>query len=365
MKTLIVRIPAIKPPEQNFVRSMHFHLFLQPQLITMKKKIAIVAGGDSGEYGISIKSGSVVRDTIDPEKFDAFLIQIKGKDWFFEQEGKRYAIDKNDFSLTTASETVHFDAVFCAIHGTPGENGKLPAYFEMLGIPCTSSDSITSAITFNKNFCNRIVASWGVNVANSLQFYNDGTAAPEKILSSLTLPVFVKPNCGGSSVGMSKVNKAEELEEAIKIAFREDSEILIEEFVPGRELTCGVLQSKNQMTVFPVVEVVSKKEFFDYEAKYNPALSEEIIPAPIPTSLDTKIKETSAFLYKKLNCKGVVRFDYIYSAKNRKLYFLEVNTVPGLTTESIIPKMAREMGISLQELFTKLIEDAIWRNRNR
>ncbi len=327
----------------------------------MKKKIAIVAGGDSGEYGISIKSGSVVRNTIDPEKFDAFLIQIKGKDWFFEKDGQKYQINKNDFSLSFENETICFDAVFCAIHGTPGENGKLPAYFEMLNIPCTSSDSITSAITFNKNFCNRIVASWGVNVANSLQFYDDGTATPERILSSLTLPLFVKPNCGGSSVGMSKVNKPEELEEAIKTAFREDSQILIEEFVPGRELTCGVLQSKNQMTVFPVIEVVSKKEFFDYEAKYNPALSEEIIPAPIPENLDIKIKETSAFLYKMLNCKGVVRFDYIYAAKSRKLYFLEVNTVPGLTSESLVPKMANEMGISLKELFTILIEDAIFR----
>ena len=330
----------------------------------MKKKIAIVAGGDSGEYIISIKSGGVVRDTIDPEKFDAFLIQIRRKDWFYEKDGQKFQINKNDFSLPLENETICFDAVFCAIHGTPGENGKLPAYFEMLNIPYTSSDSITSALTFNKNFCNRTVASWGVNVANSVQFYDDGTAKPENILSSLTLPVFVKPNCGGSSVGMSKVNKSEELEDAIKIAFREDREILIEEFVPGRELTCGVLQSKNQMTVFPVVEVISKKEFFDYEAKYDPALSSEIIPAPITTNLEIKIKETSAFLYKKLNCKGVVRFDYIYSAKNRKLYFLEVNTVPGLSRQSIVPKMAVEMGISLQELFSMLIEDAIWRNGN-
>jgi len=287
-------------------------------------------------------------------------VQYQSDD-FLEKEGQKYQINKNDFSLNLESETVHFDAVFCAIHGTPGENGKLPAYFEMLNIPCTSSDSITSALTFNKNFCNRVVASWGVNVANSLQFYQDGTAKPENILASLKLPLFVKPNCGGSSVGMSKVNKPEELDEAIKVAFREDSQILIEEFVPGRELTCGVMQHQNNMTVFPVVEVISKKEFFDYEAKYNPALSQEIIPAPITTNLEIKIKETSAFLYKKLNCKGVVRFDYIYSGKSRKLFFLEVNTVPGLTSESIVPKMAREMGISLQELFTMLIEDAIWR----
>jgi len=329
----------------------------------MKKKIAIVAGGDSGEYGISIKSGAVVAETLDPEKFEAFLVQIKGRDWFYENDGKQWQVNKTDFSLKTGKETIYFDSVFCAIHGTPGENGKLPAYFEMLNIPFTSSGSITSALTFNKNLCNRVVASWQVNVANSLQFFDDGTAKPEKILSALRLPLFVKPNCGGSSVGISKVNKEDELGKAIQIAFREDEEILIEEFVPGRELTCGVLNYKNQMTVFPVTEIVSKKEFFDFEAKYDPSLAREIVPAEISAKLEIKIKETSAFLYRKLNCKGVVRFDYIYSAKNRKLYFLEVNTVPGLTRESIVPKMARESGISLQELFTMMIEDSIWRNQ--
>jgi D-alanine-D-alanine ligase len=328
----------------------------------MKKKIAIVAGGDSGEYKISIKSGSVVSDTLDPQLFEGFLIQIKGKDWFYEKDGKTYPVNKNDFSLNLDDGIINFDAVFCAIHGTPGENGKLPAYFEMLNIPYTSSDSITSALTFNKSFCNRVVASFGVKVSGSLHFFDDGTARPEHILSLLSLPLFVKPNCSGSSVGISKVNNSEELPEAIKTAFGEDSEILVEEYIPGRELTCGIMTFKNQMKVFPVVEVISKKEFFDYEAKYNPALSQEIIPAPISSKLELKIKETSAFLYKKLNCKGVVRFDYIYSSKNHMPYFLEVNTVPGLTRESIVPKMAREMGISLQGLFTMLIEDAIWRS---
>lgn len=325
----------------------------------MKKNIAIIAGGDSGEYDISIKSGGMVADTLNPGLYEPFLIQVKGSDWSCNKNGRLIQVDKNDFSLSVDGRKIEFDCVFCAIHGTPGENGKLPAYFEMLSIPYTSADSLTSAITFNKNFCNRIVASLGVNVSSSLHFYRDESYNPDSILKKLTLPVFVKPNAGGSSVGMSKVKRGEELQTAIERAFEEDSEVLIEEFVEGRELTCGMMQACGRMYVFPICEIVSKKEYFDFEAKYDPSLADEILPAPIPEKLEFEIKETSAFLYKKLNCKGVVRFDYIYSKAKKKLFFLEVNTVPGLTRESIVPKMAREMGIPLSELFTMMIEDAI------
>ncbi len=325
------------------------------------KNIAVIAGGDSGEYDISIKSGSMAASALDPSAYNAFLIQVKGSDWFYEVNGNKIAVDKNDFSLTFDGQKIVFDCVFCAIHGTPGENGKLPAYFEMLGIPYTSSDSLTSALTFNKNFCNRVVASLGVNVSASLHFYRTDNINPDEILKSLTLPVFVKPNAGGSSVGMTKVKQAGDLIPAIERAFEEDTEVLVEEFIQGRELTCGVMENQGRMYVFPICEIVSKNEFFDFEAKYDPSLAEEIVPAPIPEKLEIEIKETSAFLYKRLNCKGVVRFDYIYSKTKKKLFFLEVNTVPGLTSESIIPKMAREMGISLPQLFSMMIEDAIGR----
>ncbi len=331
----------------------------------MKKKIAVIAGGDSGEFEISMKSGSMVAGAIDPEKYEVFLIRIKGKDWLCEKDGKMISVDKNDFSLSIDGQRVNFDCVFCAIHGTPGENGKLPAYFELLHMAYTSCDSLISALTFNKHLCNRVVGTLGVNVSRSLHFYKSEIIDHNSILKALQLPVFVKPNAGGSSVGMSKVNGADDLLPAIKRAFTEDTEILIEEYVEGRELTCGVMEVSGRMYVFPICEIRSKKEYFDFEAKYNPALAEEILPAPIPGELEIEIKETSAYLYKKLNCKGVVRFDYIYASRKRKLFFLEVNTVPGLTGESIVPKMAREMGIPLTELFGMLIEDAIERNIKR
>jgi len=325
----------------------------------MKKKVAIVAGGDSGEYSISMKSGMVVEETIDRNRYLPFLICIKGKEWFYESGGEKFPVDKNDFSITIDGQKITFDVVFTAIHGTPGENGKLPCYFEMLGIPYTSSDFITSALTFNKNLCNRVVSSWGVAVARTMQLFKRNKIKTDEILGNLQLPVFVKPNCGGSSVGMSKVGRPEELMPALEKAFREDDQVLIEEYIEGREMTCGVIEAGGKLTVFPVCEITSKKEFFDFEAKYDPALAEEKIPADIKTSLEIAIKGTSAILYKKLNCRGVVRFDYILSEKEQKPFFLEVNTVPGLTRHSIVPKMAAETGIDLSDLFSMMIEDAL------
>ncbi|HPE35361.1 MAG TPA: D-alanine--D-alanine ligase [Bacteroidales bacterium] len=327
----------------------------------MKKNIAVIAGGDSGEYDISVKSGRMVTHTIDPDKYKVFLINIRGSKWFYEEEDQIYHIDKNDFSLTINDEHIKFDCVFCAIHGTPGENGKMPAYFEMLGIPYTSSDFLTSALTFSKNYCNRVVASYGVKVAASMHFFKHEKPTADDILRKLSLPVFVKPNAGGSSVGMTRVNHETGLLPAIERAFKEDTEIMIEEFVEGRELTCGVIESAGKMLILPLCEIRSKREFFDFEAKYDPSLADEIIPSSVSETVDEEIRDTSAFLYKRLNCKGVVRFDYIYSEKKNTLYFLEVNTVPGLTQESIVPKMARETGISLQQFFTMMIEEAIRR----
>lgn len=327
-----------------------------------KKKIAVIAGGDSGEFGISMNSGKMVASILDNNLYDVYLIKIKGKEWSYEKENQTFAIDKNDFSLLINENRIHFDCVFCAIHGSPGENGKMPAYFEMLNIPYTSSNSLTSAITFNKHICNTIVSSLNiVNVAKSLHFFDYEKIDTDAILNYLDLPLFVKPNSGGSSVGISKVKQPDSLLTAIKMAFIEDSEILVEEFVEGRELTCGVMETTGKLYVFPVCEVKSKNEYFDFESKYDPLLADEIIPAPISESLDVNIKKISAYLYKKLNCAGVVRFDYIYSSKRRKLFFLEVNTVPGMTGESIVPKMAMEMGIELPNLYKMMIEDALER----
>ncbi|MCX6252034.1 MAG: D-alanine--D-alanine ligase [Bacteroidetes bacterium] len=320
-------------------------------------KIAIVAGGDSGEYEISMKSGLQVQSNIDRTKFDPYLVEIRGAKWNVIIDTRKIPIDKNQFTLLNDGETIHFDAVFNAIHGSPGENGKLQGYFDMLGIPYTSSDLTTSALTFNKSFCKNVVSHLGINTARSIHLFYNQHPSPEDILKELSLPLFVKPNNGGSSVGMSKVNRQEELENAVIKAFYEDNEVIVEEFVPGRELTCGVILSGGLIIPFPVTEIISKKEYFDYEAKYHEGLSEEVVPADIPAANAVQCQNISKLLFAKLNCRGVVRFDYILHGNI--LFFLEVNTVPGLTAQSIVPKMAAAHGWTMTELITRLIDGSL------
>ncbi|MCX6279273.1 MAG: D-alanine--D-alanine ligase [Bacteroidetes bacterium] len=319
--------------------------------------IAIIAGGDSGEYSISVKSGKQVELNIDRSKYRPFLILIRGKNWNYRIEKKLFPIDKNDFSLTIGTKKIRFDAVFNAIHGTPGENGKLQGYFDILGIPYTSCDVTTSALTFNKSFCKDVVEKYGVKTAKSIHLIKGADFRPGEILEKLSLPVFVKPNNGGSSVGMSKVNHSDELEEALSLAFCEDNEILVEEFVKGRELTCGVICAAGKIVAFPVTEIIPKKDYFDYEAKYKKGMADEVVPAHIPTPVSDECREISTMLYRKLNCKGVVRFDYIYTGQD--FYFLEVNTVPGLTKASIVPNMAKAHGWSFTQLISVLIDEEL------
>lgn len=327
----------------------------------MKKNIAIVSGGDSGEYDISIQSGKIVEKYLDPEKYNTYPILIKGKNWYHRcQHGNEYEIDKNDFSISMVGEKIRFDCVFIAIHGTPGEDGKLQGYFDMIGIPYTTCDHVISALTFNKHLTKQVVMNLGVKTARSIKLDSSNPTGAGDVLKALTLPLFIKPNNGGSSVGMSRVNGAGELKPAIKRAFKEDDEILVEEFIKGREITCGVLRSKGRVITLPVTEIISKKEFFDFEAKYNPTLAEEIVPAQIPAEIFRSCQETSEQLYQQLSCKGVVRFDYIFNETG--LYFLEVNTVPGLTEASIVPKMAHVHGITLSELFDMLVEEVFYAN---
>lgn len=319
--------------------------------------VAIVAGGDSGEYGISIKSGNQVELHMDREKYRPFLIVIKGRRWNYQIGLKKFPVDKNDFSITIGNRKIKFDVVFIAIHGKPGENGRLQGYFDMLGIPYTSCDATTSALTFNKRFCKDVVASAGVKTAKSIHLFKSGKASVNQVLEELSLPVFVKPNNGGSSVGMSKVAVQKELKPALEKAFAEDDEILVEEFIGGRELTCGVLRTGKKLVAFPVTEIIPKKEYFDYEAKYKKGMADEVVPAHITTEQSDACKTISQQLYEKLNCKGVVRFDYIYDGK--EFFFLEVNTVPGLSAASIVPKMANAHGWTFTELITRLISEVI------
>ncbi len=322
----------------------------------MKKNIAIFAGGDSGEYEISLKSGRVIERNIDKNFFNTWFIHVKGRSWTYElPDGMLVEIDKNDCSLKLPEEKIKFDAIFIAIHGTPGENGILQGYFELMKIPYTSSDVLTSALTFNKSFCNRVVKTHGIQVSPSVHLYADETYTEKEITATTGLPCFVKPCNSGSSVGMSKVNTLEELKPAIELAFQHDDQILIEHFIKGREITCGVFKTKGELIALPITEVVSKKEFFDYEAKYTTGMAEEITPAQIDEEVAQKCKSTSKFLYRRLNCKGVVRFDYIFNDDG--LFFLEVNTIPGQSENSIVPQQARCMGLSITDLYTLLLNE--------
>jgi D-alanine-D-alanine ligase len=327
--------------------------------VKKKKNIAIAAGGDSGEREISLGSAAVIRKHIDTRRFDPYVILISKEKWVYVTDsGKEIAVDKNDFSLRIKGKKICFDAVFIAIHGTPGEDGRLQAYFDLLGLPYTTCGQVTSALTFNKGFCNKVVANIGVKTARSMHLFKAHIPKTEQILKELKLPLFVKPNNGGSSVGMSKVNEGEKLQAAIRKALKEDPEVLIEEYIKGTEITCGVFKHKGSLTVFPITEIVSQTEYFDWAAKYR-GKSQEITPARISEEAEVLCKTTSAMLYEKLNCQGVVRFDYILSKK--ALYFLEVNTVPGLSELSIVPQQAQVFGYSIKEFFSLLIEDALWR----
>jgi D-alanine-D-alanine ligase len=323
----------------------------------MRKNIAIVAGGNSGESEISMNSAKVIQENIDNEKYNVFTIYIKGALWIYKTvENKDINVDKNDFSITVNNEKINFDCVFIAIHGTPGEDGKLQGYFDLLNIPYTSSSLLTSALTFNKKVCTTLVSTYGAYVAKSIVVSKQKKLTIEQILSEINLPCFAKPNNGGSSIGTSKVNKIEDLQKAIDEALAQDSEVIIEEFIEGTEITCGVVKSTKEILVLPITEIVPKTEFFDYEAKYKGA-SEEITPARISKEIEAECKRISLDLYKKLNCSGMSRFDYIISKD--KLFFLEVNTVPGLSENSIVPQQAKAIGISAGELYTMVIEDAL------
>jgi D-alanine-D-alanine ligase len=270
-------------------------------------------------------------------------------------------VDKNDFSITIDEEKITFDAVLIGIHGTPGEDGKLQGYFDTLHLPYTSCDAGTSALTFNKSFTIAVATFNGINVSRSVLLFKNSyrDQSADELVKNLRFPLFIKPNNGGSSIGMSKVNSpSEEIGEAIKKAFKEDDQVLVEEFISGREFTIGVFKSKGEIIPLPITEVISKKDFFDYEAKYFGA-SEEVTPAEIDASTAAKVRDAAVKIYNVFNCKGIVRIDFIYNEEEGKPYMLEVNTVPGQSEASIVPQQVRAMGWSLKDFYTSLIEECL------
>jgi D-alanine-D-alanine ligase len=325
----------------------------------MKKKIALLTGGYSGEAAISYKSAVTFYNNL-KNRFQVYTIDINPHGWFYEDEkGEKIAIDKNDFSLHIDGEKITFDVIFIGIHGTPGEDGKLQGYFDVLGLPYTSCNVATSSLTFNKRYTTAVAAAYGIPVANSVLLIKNNFQNPDEIAGRLRFPVFVKPNNGGSSIGMSKVNQlSDELGVAIEKAFKEDDQVLVEEMISGREFTMGVFKSKGQIIALPITEVISKKDFFDFEAKYEGA-SQEITPAEINEDWKSQVENTARKIYQVFNCNGVVRIDFIYNAGENKPYMLEINTVPGQSEASIIPQQVKAMGWTLEEFYTALVEDAL------
>lgn len=325
----------------------------------MKKKIALVTGGFSGEAIISYRSANTIYNHLDKSLFDVYKIDVTGEGWFYEDAaGARSEVDRNDFSITASGNKIHFDAVFIGMHGTPGEDGKLQGYFDMMGLPYTSCNAATSALTFNKRYTVAVANMAGIGVAASVHLFRHTDYSLDAILSQLQLPYFVKPNNGGSSIGMSKVSEAGQLKEALEKAFQEDDQVLIEEMIEGREFTVGVFKTRGAITVLPITEVSSHKEFFDFEAKYG-GKSTETTPADIPAEWKTNLEAAAKKIYSVFNCRGVVRIDFIYNAAQNRPYMLEINTIPGQSDASVIPQQVRAMGWDLKDFYTKLVEEAL------
>jgi D-alanine-D-alanine ligase len=324
----------------------------------MKKNIALVTGGFSGEAVISYKSAVTIDNNLDKNLFNVYKIDISSQGWLYQlPDGRRIEVDKNDFSLPIDNESIHFDAVFIGMHGTPGEDGKLQGYFDMLKIPYTGCDAATSAITFNKRYATAVAGMAGIAVAKSVILIKNNFTSPDEIIANLSFPVFIKPNNGGSSIGMSKVEKAsDELGVAIEKAFREDDQVLVEEMISGREFTVGVFKSKGEIVVLPLTEVKADADmaFFDFEAKYQ-GKSTETTPAIVDDAIADKVREAARKVYRVFNCRGVVRIDFIYHEQEAAPYMLEVNTIPGQSEASIVPQQVKAMDWTLKEFYTKLV----------
>lgn len=329
----------------------------------MKKNIALVTGGYSGEAVISYKSATTIYNHLDKEKFSVYKIDITPNGWTYENpDGKRLPVDRNAFTLQQDGKEIKFDAVFIGMHGTPGEDGKLQGYFDMLGLPYTSCNAATSALTFNKRYTTAVAGAARINVARSVLFIKDQFISADEAIANLKFPVFVKPNNGGSSIGMSKVNQpSEEMGAAIEKAFREDDQVLVEEMIQGREFTVGVFRTKGEIVVLPITEVITHNEFFDFEAKYQ-GKSSEITPANISAEWRANLEQTASKIYQVFNCSGVVRIDFIYNEAAGKPYMLEINTIPGQSDASVVPQQVRAKGWSLKDFYTLLLEEALEKN---
>jgi D-alanine-D-alanine ligase len=324
-----------------------------------RKNIALLAGGYSGEYEVSINSAKNIAANLDADKYQVYTILINRDRWFYQSDDTVVDVDKNDFTITLNDEQIKFNFAFITVHGTPGEDGKLQGYFDMIGLPYNTCDATTSAITMNKAYTKAIVNGiHNLHTAKSMSLHDRDMHDVAIIAASLKFPLFIKPNNGGSSVGMSKVYNVAGLPDALKKAFNEDDQILIEEFIKGREFSIGVARLHGKVTVLPATEIISSKDFFDYEAKYSPGVSKEITPADLPQSKNEEIAEIVTEIYLRLNCKGMVRIDFILLEGTQEFYFIEVNTTPGQSAASLIPQQVKAAGMKVSDFYGDLIEGA-------
>ncbi len=322
------------------------------------KNIALLAGGNSSEREIALQSAAQVAEAFDRELYNVWLVDVYGRNFTYRNAEGEWKVDLNDFSLTVGTERVEFDFAYIMIHGTPGEDGHLQGYLEMMGVPFSSCDMVSSVVTFDKITTKRAVAETGVRLAKGILLREEDWIAPDAIVAELGLPLFVKPNASGSSCGVTKVKSAEELPEAIFKAFDESLEVLVEECIVGREMACGVLVTAEKEYLFPITEVVAKNEFFDYEAKYTAGMSDEITPADITPEIAEKLHEMTLAAYKACRCKGLARVDFIVTPEGEP-YMIEINTIPGMSGGSIVPKQIRAAGMTMTEVLTLVIEDAL------
>lgn len=318
------------------------------------KNIAVIYGGYSSELIVSEKSKEGIMSFIDAKRYKRYPVLITEEKWCAVVDDNEYPIDKNDFSFVMNDEKIKIDFAYITIHGTPGEDGLLQGYFNMLGIPHSTCNVQAASISFNKFTCNTYLKGFGVAVADSVLVRKDNSFNSKDIVEQLGLPCFVKPNAGGSSFGITKVKEAEQLTPAIEKAFTESDEVIIEQFISGTEVTCGLYKIPGKQEVFPVTEVVSKNEFFDFEAKYTASRVEEITPARIEDKVRDRIQSITSLIYDILGCKGIVRIDYIIS--DNKIFLLEVNTTPGMTVTSFIPQQIEAAGLNIQDVFSDIIE---------
>lgn len=325
----------------------------------MKKNIAIIAGGDSSEHGVSMRSAEGILSFMDKEKYNCYVVEMSGNDWQAHYGDERCPINKADFTFTASDGTHSFHFAYITIHGTPGEDGILQGYLDMIGLPYSTGGVLVEALTFNKYALNNYLRALpDVHVSDSIMVRR-GDAMPdaEATVARLGLPCFVKPNAGGSSFGVTKVKQAEDLLPAIEKAMNESSEVMVERMMSGTEITCGCYRKGNDVITFPITEVVTTQEFFDYDAKYNGKV-DEITPARIAPQTALRVSEMTRRIYQALGCYGIIRIDYILSGTpgDEQINLLEINTTPGMTTTSFIPQQVRAAGIDIKDVLSDIIE---------